>query len=172
MAGEPLHIRMPQIWGVRLSGHLPEWTSAKDVILEMLRRHGVEGGFGRIIEYHGPGLEGLSAMDRHVIANMGAEMGATTSVFPSDAAVRQFLHEQGREADWAEILADPGAGYDLEEEIDLSRIEPLIARPSSPGNVVPVREVAGEDIYQAYVGSSANPGYRDFAIAAHMMRGR
>src|SRR5918997_6369262 len=172
MAGEPLHIRMPQVWGVRLTGRLPEWTGAKDVILEMLRRHGVEGGFGRIIEYHGPGLEELSAMDRHVIANMGAEMGATTSVFPSDAATRQFLREQGREADWKEILPDPGAGYDLEEEIDLSRIEPLIAKPPSPGNVVPVREVAGEDIYQAYIGSSANPGYRDFAVAAHMVRGR
>ena len=172
MAGEPLHIRMPQVWGVRLSGRLPPWTSAKDVILEMLRRHGVEGGFGRIIEYHGPGLECLSAMDRHVIANMGAEMGATTSVFPSDAATRHFLREQGREADWVEFLPDPGAGYDLEEEIDLSRIEPLIAKPSSPGKVVPVREVAGEDIYQAYIGSSANPGYRDFAVAAHMVRGR
>jgi aconitate hydratase len=172
MAGEPLHIRMPQVWGVRLTGRLPEWISAKDVILEMLRRHGVEGGFGRIIEYHGPGLECLSAMDRHVIANMGAELGATTSVFPSDVATRQFLHEQGRGSDWAEILPDPGAGYDLEEEIDLSKIEPLIAKPSSPGNVVPVREVAGEDIYQAYIGSSANPGYRDFAVAAHMVRGR
>ena len=166
MAGEPLHIRMPQVWGVRLTGSLPPWTSAKDVILEMLRRHGVEGGFGRIIEYHGPGLESLSAMDRHVIANMGAEMGATTTVFPSDAATRRFLRDEGREADWVEILADEGAGYDLHEEIDLSRIEPLIAKPSSPGKVVPVREVAGEDIYQAYIGSSANPGYRDFAVAA------
>ncbi|HYI83799.1 MAG TPA: aconitate hydratase [Acetobacteraceae bacterium] len=172
MAGEPLHIRMPQVWGVRLSGSLPPWTSAKDVILEMLRRHGVEGGFGRIIEYHGPGLESLSAMDRHVIANMGAEMGATTTVFPSDAATRRYLRDEGREADWVEILADDGAGYDLHEEIDLSRIEPLIAKPSSPGKVVPVREVAGEDIYQSYVGSSANPGYRDFAVAAHMVRGR
>jgi aconitate hydratase len=172
MAGEPLHIRMPQVWGVRLTGTLPAWTSAKDVILEMLRRHGVEGGFGRIIEYHGPGLEGLSAMDRHVIANMGAEMGATTTVFPSDEAIRRFLRDEGREGDWVEILADEGAAYDLHEHLDLSRIEPLIAKPSSPGKVVPVREVAGEDIYQAYVGSSANPGYRDFAVAAHMVRGR
>jgi aconitate hydratase len=172
MAGEPLHIRMPQVWGVKLTGRLPEWTSAKDVILEMLRRHGVEGGFGRIIEYHGPGLEGLSAMDRHVIANMGAEMGATTTVFPSDEATRRFLREQGREGDWAEIRADEGATYDLHEEIDLSAIEPLIAKPSSPGNVVPVREIAGDDIYQAYIGSSANPGYRDYAVAAAMVRGR
>lgn len=172
MAGEPLHLRMPQVWGVRLSGSLPEWVSAKDVILEMLRRHGVEGGFGRIIEYYGPGLAGLSAMDRHVIANMGAELGATTTVFPSDETTHRFLRAQGREADWVEILADDGAGYDVHEDIDLSRLEPLIAKPSSPGNVVPVREVAGTEIYQAYVGSSANPGYRDFAIAAHMVRGR
>jgi aconitate hydratase len=138
----------------------------------MLRRHGVEGGFGRIIEYHGPGLDCLNAMDRHVIANMGAELGATTTVFPSDEATRHFLRDEGRETDWVEVRADEGAEYDLHEEIDLSKVEPLIAKPSSPGNVVPVREVAGEDIYQAYVGSSANPGYRDFAVAARMVRGR
>ncbi|ACA19995.1 aconitate hydratase [Methylobacterium sp. 4-46] len=172
MAGEPLHLRMPQIWGVRLAGTLPDFVSAKDVILEMLRRHGVEGGFGRIVEYYGPGLDGLSAMDRHVIANMGAELGATTSVFPSDEATRGFLRSQGREADWIPLAADEGAAYDLHEEIDLSALEPLIAKPSSPGNVVPVREVAGEEIYQAYIGSSANPGYRDFAVAAAMVRGR
>src|SRR4051795_8325164 len=172
MAGEPLHLRMPQVWGVRLTGSLPEWVSAKDVILEMLRRHGVQGGFGRIIEYYGPGLAGLTAMDRHVIANMGAELGATTTVFPSDEATRRFLRDEGREEDWVEIRADEGADYDVHEEIDLSTLEPLIAKPSSPGNVVPVREVAGTEIYQAYVGSSANPGYRDFAVAAHMVRGR
>jgi aconitate hydratase len=172
MAGEPLYLRMPRIWGVRLTGRLPDWVSAKDVILEMLRRHGVEGGFGKIIEYHGPGLDCLSAMDRHVIANMGAELGATTTVFPSDEATRRFLRDEGREEDWVEILADDGATYDLHEEIDLSTLEPLIAKPSSPGNVVPVREVAGEEIYQAYIGSSANPGYRDFAIAAGMVRRR
>src|SRR6266704_3036372 len=91
MAGEPLYVTMPKIWGVRLTGALPPWVSAKDVILEMLRRHGVKGGVGRIIEYHGPGLGSLSAMDRHVIANMGAELGATTSVFPADEQVRAFL---------------------------------------------------------------------------------
>ena len=172
MAGEPLHLRMPQIWGVRLVGRLPDWVSAKDVILEMLRRHGVEGGFGRIVEYYGPGLAGLSAMDRHVIANMGAELGATTSVFPSDEATRRFLRDEGREDDWIGIAADEGASYDVHDEIDLSQLEPLIAKPSSPGNVVPVREAAGEEIYQAYIGSSANPGYRDFAVAALMVRGR
>ncbi|MGW4117937.1 aconitate hydratase [Nocardia sp. NPDC004711] len=172
ITGRPLHLRMPQVWGVRLEGELPQWCSAKDVILEMLRRHGVSGGINRIIEYHGPGLSSLSAMDRHVIANMGAELGATTTVFPSDAAVQAFLREEGRENDWVELAADADAGYDLEDSIDLSTVEPLIAKPSSPGNVVPVREVAGTDIAQAVIGSSANPGLRDFAIAAAMVAGR
>jgi aconitate hydratase len=126
----------------------------------------------RIIEYHGPGLASLTAMDRHVIANMGAELGATTTVFPSDDAVREFLRAEDREDDWVELVADDGAGYDIEETIDLSQIEPLIAKPSSPGNVVPVREVAGEEIAQVVIGSSANPGLRDFAIAAAMVAGR
>ena len=154
IAGHPLNIRMPEIWGVRLEGELPQWCSAKDVILEMLRRHDVKGGVNRIIEYHGPGLAGLTAMDRHVIANMGAELGATTSVFPSDDAVREFLAAEGREDDWIELLADDDASYDVEETIDLSEIEPLIAKPSSPGNVVPVREVAGEPTSQVVIGLS------------------
>ena len=172
MAGRPLHLQMPEVWGVRLVGELPDWVSAKDVILEMLRRHDVDGGRGRIIEYYGPGLAGLRAMDRHVLANMGTELGATTTVFPSDEETRRFLESEGRGDDWSPVTADPDAGYDVHEELDLSGLEPLIARPSSPGNVVPVREVAGQDLYQAYIGSSANPGYRDFAVAAHMLRGR
>ncbi|GAB88527.1 aconitate hydratase [Gordonia rhizosphera] len=172
IAGHPLQIRMPEIWGIRLENELPEWCSAKDVILEMLRRHDVKGGVNRIIEYHGPGLAGLTAMDRHVIANMGAELGATTTVFPSDDAVRDFLRAEDREDDWVELVADDGAAYDIEDTIDLATIEPLIAKPSSPGNVVPVREVAGEEISQVVIGSSANPGLRDFAIAAAMVDGR
>ncbi|BBY08388.1 aconitate hydratase [Mycobacterium noviomagense] len=172
ISGRPLHLRMPEVWGVRLEGELPEWCSAKDVILEMLRRYDVKGGVNRIIEYHGPGLASLTAMDRHVIANMGAELGATTTVFPSDEAVRDFLRAEEREDDWVELVADDGAGYDVEETIDLSKVEPLIAKPSSPGNVVPVREVAGEDVAQVVIGSSANPGLRDFAIAAAMVAGR
>jgi aconitate hydratase len=172
MVGEPFRMRMPKVWGVKLVGALPDWVSAKDVILELLRRHDVDGGLGRIIEYYGPGLACLSAMDRHVIANMGTELGATTSVFPSDAQVRTFMRAQQREAAWQALAADPDADYDVHEEIDLSRLEPLIAMPSSPGNVVPVREVAGKEIHQAYIGSSANPGYRDFAIAACMVRDR
>lgn len=170
MAGQPLHLRMPEIWGVRLTGELPPWVSAKDVILEMLRRHGVRGGVNRVIEYHGPGLGSLSAMDRHVIANMGAELGATTTVFPADGAVRDFLTAEARPGDFTEILADPDATYDIDEEIDLPALEPLIAKPSSPGNVVPVREVAGEKVSQVVIGSSANPGLRDFAIAAAIVK--
>ncbi len=172
MAGDPFHVVCPEIWGIRLVGELPDWVSAKDVILELLRRHGVDGGVGTILEYHGPGLDGLSVMDRHVIANMGTELGATSTVFPSDAAVRDFLARQGRADAWQELVADHDPDWDREEEIDLSRIEPLIAMPSSPGNVHPVREVAGREIVQAYVGSSANPGYRDFAVAAEIVKGR
>jgi aconitate hydratase len=172
MAGQPLYLSMPKIWGIHLTGKLPDWVSAKDLILEMLRRHGVDGGRGRVLEYFGPGVTELSAMDRHVIANMGTELGATSSVFPSDKTVRSFLAMQGRENDWSEWKADEGASYDFEEEIDLSRLEPLIACPSSPGNVVPVREVEGREIYQSYIGSSANPGMRDFSIAAAIVDGK
>ncbi|MCR4341400.1 MAG: aconitate hydratase [Gemmatimonadaceae bacterium] len=172
IAGEPLYMRMPEIWGVRLTGQLPPWTSAKDVILEMLRRHGVHGGINRIIEYYGPGLATLTAMDRHVIANMGAELGATTTVFPADDQVRAFLRSEQREGDFIELLADADAAYDVTEDIDLSTIEPLIALPSSPSNVVPVREVAGRPVEQVVIGSSANPGLRDFAIVAAITKGR
>jgi aconitate hydratase len=172
ITGKPLNIRMPEVWGVHLHGELPPWCSAKDVILEMLRRHGTKGGTNRIIEYHGPGLDGLTAMDRHVIANMGAELGATTTVFPADDEVRRFLASEDREDDFTELLADDGVTYDVTEDIDLSEIVPLIAKPSSPGNVVPVSEVAGEPVGQVVIGSSANPGLRDFAIAARIVEGR
>jgi aconitate hydratase len=172
ISGEPFPTAMPRIWGVKLTGALPDWVSAKDVILEMLRRHGVSGGVGKIIEYYGPGLNRLSAMDRHVIANMGAELGATTTVFPSDKETRRFLEFEGRAADWREIEADPECEYDDHDEIDLSTLQPLIAKPSSPDSVVAVHEIAGEEIYQAYIGSSANPGWRDFAVAAEIVRGK
>ena len=172
MAGEPLYTKMPKVFGVKLTGKLPDWVSAKDVILEMLRRHGVSGAVGTIIEYYGPGLDNLEAMDRHVIANMGAELGATTTVFPADAEIKRFLKSQDREDEYEEWVADDGCEYDKHDEIDLSTLVPLIAKPTSPGNVVPVEEIAGDELYQAYIGSSANPGYRDFAIAAEMVRGR
>ena len=172
MAGEPLFLTMPKVWGIEVTGALPDWVSAKDVILELLRRHGVDGATNCILEFHGPGLAALSAMDRHVIANMGTEMGATTTVFPSDDAVRRFLDARGRGDAFVPLAADPGCGYDLTDAVDLSSLVPLIARPSSPGNVVPVSEVAGEPCWQSYVGSSANPGYRDFAVVAEIVRGR
>lgn len=170
MAGHPFYVKMPKVFGVKLVGELPDWVSAKDIILELLRRHSVKGGVGCVMEYFGPGLKQLNAMDRHVIANMGAELGATGTLFPADDAVRQFLKDQGREADYIELLADEGAQYDREDTIDLSTLEPLIAKPSSPDKVVKVREIAGEPIYQAYIGSSANPGYRDFALPAMMVK--
>jgi aconitate hydratase len=172
MAGRPFHLRMPKVRLVHLAGELQPWVSAKDIVLTLLQRHGVRGNIGWIMEYDGPGLAGLSAMDRHVIANMGAELGATTSVFPADEAVQRFLTQQGRGDAFRRLHAEADAEYDAEEILNLSRIEPMIACPSSPGNVVPVREVAGRPLHQAYLGSSANPGLRDFAVPALMVRDR
>jgi len=172
IAGEPYYVKMPAIWGVELTGTMPDWVSAKDVILELLRRHDVAGGVGKIIEYYGDGLKNLTAMDRHVITNMGAELGATTSIFPSDEVTKKFLVQQGRGGDFVEILADKGATYQHHDKIDLSKLEPLIACPSSPGNVKTVKEVAGRPVGQCMIGSSANPGLRDFAVPAMMVEGR
>lgn len=172
IAGQPYFVKMPQVMGVKLTGKMPDWVSAKDVILEMLRRYDVKGGVGKVIEYYGPGLAELSAMDRHVIANMGAELGATTTVFPSDDMTRKFLKSQGREEDWIELVADEGCTYDLEDEIILDDLIPLIAKPTSPGNVVPVREVEGLEIGQVVIGSSANPGVRDFWVAGAIVDGK
>ncbi len=172
IAGKPYYVKMPEVMGVKLTGKLPDWVSAKDVILEMLRRHDVKGGVGKIIEYYGDGLKHLSAMDRHVIANMGAELGATTTVFPSDEETKKFLKSQEREDDWTEIKADEGCEYQYHEEIVLDDLVPLIALPTSPGNVVPVEEVAGKPISQVVIGSSANPGLRDFWIAGKIVEGK
>jgi aconitate hydratase len=172
MAGYPYYFPCPRVLGVKLSGGLPEWVSAKDVILEMLRRFDVKGCLGKIIEYHGPGVATLSATDRETIGNMGTETGATSTVFPSDERTREYLLAQGRGDAWTPLAADEGADYDEEIEIDLARLEPLIATPSSPGNVVPVREVAGIPVHQAIVGSSVNSSYRDLMVAAKMLEGR
>lgn len=172
IAGQPYFVKMPKIMGVKLTGKLPDWVSAKDVILEMLRRYDVKGGVGKVIEYYGDGLKHLSAMDRHVIANMGAELGATTTVFPSDEETKRFLSSQEREEDWIELVADEGCTYDFEDEIILDDLIPLIALPTSPGNVVPVSEVAGKPISQVVIGSSANPGLRDFWIAGAIVKDR
>ncbi len=171
MAGHPLYIKMPQVFGIELTGKLPDWVSAKDVILEVLRRHGVKGGIDKVLEYFGEGVKHLSVMDRHIIANMGAELGATATVFPSDEFTKAYLKSYGREKDWI-ALDNSQANFDLHDHLDLSTLEPLIAKPSSPGNVVPVSEIAGEPIYQAYIGSGANPSFRDFATCARMVKGR
>ncbi len=172
IAGEPLYFKMPKVLGVKLTGKLPDWVSAKDVVLEMLRRYDVKGCRGMIVEYYGPGLDSLRAMDRHVIANMGTELGATTTVFPSDDEVKRFLKSQEREEVWVELKPDEGATYDGHEEIVLDDLVPLIACPSSPGNVVEVREVEGKPVHQVVIGSSANPGFRDFWVVSEIVKGK
>jgi len=172
MAGHPFYLPCPAVMGVKLTGRLPDWVSGKDVILEMLRRHTVKGGVGKIIEYYGPGVATLSATDRATIGNMGAELGATSSIFPSDERTRAFLVSQGRGDSWTPLAADEGATYDECDEIDLSAIEPLIACPSSPDNVVPVREVAGTKVDQVIVGSSVNSSFRDLMTVCRMVEGR
>jgi len=172
MAGHPYHLPCPKVLGVKLTGSLPDWVSAKDVILEMLRRYGVKGCVGKVVEYRGPGVKGLSATDRETIGNMGTELGATGTVFPSDENTLAYLKSQGREDAWVELFADEGATYDEEDEIDLSSLEPLIACPSSPGNVVPVREVAGLNVHQVIIGSSVNSSFRDLMVVAKILEGR
>ncbi len=172
MAGYPYYLPCPKVLGVRLTGKLPDWVSAKDVILEMLRRYDVKGCVGRIIEYYGPGVTSLSATDRETIGNMGTETGATTSIFPSDERTLEYLSAQGRGGDWISLAADEGSVYDEYAEIDLSRLEPLISKPSSPGNVVTVREEAGTKVDQVIVGSSVNSSFRDLMVAARMLEGR
>lgn len=172
MAGEPFYLKTPKIWGVRLTGELPPWVSAKDVILEMLRRFSVKGGVGKVVEYFGPGVAALQVPDRGTIANMGAELGATGTVFPSDENTHRFLAAEGRKKQWRELTADPDAEYDEITEIDLSSLEPLIACPSSPDNVKRVSEVAGTPVHQVIVGSSVNSTYRDLMVTALSMEGR
>jgi len=172
MAGYPYYFPCPKVLGVKLTGSLPDWVSAKDVVLEMLRRHGVQGCVGKVVEYYGPGVRNLSATDRETIGNMGTELGATSSIFPSDENTRSYLQSQGRGDAWVELAADAGAQYDEYDEINLSVLEPLIARPSSPGNVVAVREVAGIKVDQGIVGSSVNSSFRDLMVVARILEGR
>jgi aconitate hydratase len=169
MAGKPFYLIMPGIYGIRLHGSLPPWVSARDVLLEILRRLAVKGGVGYIMEYFGPGVAELSVTDRATIANFGAELGATTSVFPSDDNTRRFLASQGREEQWRELTADADAHYDQVMDLDLSSLEPLIACPSSPDNVVPVREVAGRPVVQVLVGSCTNSSIRDLTVVARTL---
>jgi len=172
MGGGPYFIEMPEIVNVRLEGELPEWATAKDVILEMLRRLSVKGGVGKIFEYTGPGVESLSVPERTTITNMGTELGATSSLFPTDDRTRDFLGKLGREDEHVELSPDDDAEYDDEVVIDLSELEPLIAKPSMPDNVVPVREVADESVDQVIIGSCTNGAYEDILPSAKMLEGR
>ena len=172
MAGAPFRIKYPKIVGIRLTGRLNEWVSAKDVILEVLRRVDVKGNVGKVFEYFGEGVKTLSVPDRATITNMGTETGCTTSIFPSDEITREFLRAQGREDDWQLIVPDEDAAYDEIIEINLSEIEPMAALPHSPGNIRKVREVGPVKVDQVCIGSCTNSSLRDLMMAAAILEGR
>lgn len=172
MGGGAFYLEMPKIVGVKLIGKLQPWVTAKDVILEMLRRSTVRGGVKRIIEYYGPGVKTLSAPERSTITNMGAELGATTSIFPSDQETKDYFIRQERAQDWRSMEADKDAVYDENMEINLDDLEPLVAAPGSPDNIKTVREVEGTPIQQSCIGSCVNSNYRDLLITAHILRER
>jgi aconitate hydratase len=170
MAGYGFSLECPLVVSVELRGEVPDWVQSKDIILELLRRYGVRGGLGRVFEFTGEGAAALSVTERGTICNMITELGATAAVFPSDERVREWLEAQRREDDYVALAADPDASYDEVEVIELPELEPLIAKPTSPGNVVPVREVAGTQTVQVCVGSSVNSSYEDLATVASVLR--
>lgn len=172
MAGAPFRIKYPKIVGVHLTGKLSPWVSAKDVILEVLRRLDVKGGVGKVLEYYGEGVKTLSVTDRATITNMGTETGCTTSIFPSDEITRAFLRSQGREDQWIELLPDANAEYDEIIEIDLSALEPMVAMPHSPGNVTTVREAGKIKVDQVAIGSCTNSSLRDLKVVANILKGK
>ncbi len=172
MAGQPFTLPCPKVVGVKLTGKLQPWVAGKDIILELLRRLTVKGGVGRIFEYYGEGVASLALTHRFTITNMGAELGATTSIFPSDALTKIYLDAQGRGADYKELGPDADPKYDENVEIDLDELEPMIACPHSPDNVKKVREVAGQKASQASIGSCTNSSYEDLTGAAFMLKGR
>jgi aconitate hydratase len=172
MAGSPYVLRLPKVLGVQLHGRLQPGVTAKDIIFEILRRLTVKGGIGRVLEYYGPGIAGLEVPERGTITNMGAELGATTSIFPSDQRTRAYLKRQGREADFSVQHADPDAAYDEHLRIDLAALEPLIACPDSPDNVCGVNHVAGTPVDQVAVGSCTNSSYADLMTVAAILNGR
>jgi aconitate hydratase len=172
MGGGPYHVVMPRVTSVWLTGRLRPWVSAKDVIMELLRRLTVRGGSGRIFEYGGPGAATLSLPQRATICNMGAELTLTTSVFPSDEATREYFALLGREADWQPLAADADAEYDDRIELDLGSLEPLVAMPGSPDRVVPVSEVEGLEIEQVMVGSCTNSSWEDMQAVTRVLEGR
>ena len=172
MGGGEFYLTCPQVYKINLKGSLQPWVSAKDVVLKMLEMFSVKGNVGVIMEYAGIGVSTLSVPERATITNMGAEMGVTTSIFPSDEETRKFLKAQGREADWVELKADDDAEYDKVIEIDLSTLEPLAAAPHSPGNIVKVSEMKDLKVDQVMLGSCTNSSYKEIATAAKIMKGR
>jgi aconitate hydratase len=172
MAGYPFYVKMPEVINVRLHGKPAPWVAAKDIILEVLRRLSVKGGLGKVMEYTGDGISYLSVPERATITNMGAELGATSSIFPSDEITRKFLAAQDREGDFVELLPDPDAEYDQVVDIDLSELEPLIALPHMPDNVVKVAGVAGQKVDQVFIGSCTNSSYTDLMRVAAILKGK
>jgi aconitate hydratase len=172
MAGGAFFLPCPKVLGIRLTGKLQPWVTGKDVILEVLRRLTVKGGVNRVLEYTGPGVASLPVSDRFTITNMGAELGATTSVFPSDEQTRKYLAAQGRGKSWTPLGPDADATYDETLEINLDTLEPLIAKPHAPDAVVKVREVAGTAAQQVCIGSCTNSSFHDLGIAGRMLKGR
>ncbi len=172
LAGQPFYLTLPEVLGVRLLGKLPPWVGAKDIILELLRRLTVKGGRGKILEYFGPALVHLSVPDRASIANMGAELGATTSIFPGDAQTLKFLALQGREADYMPLKAQGRPLYHELQEVNLEKLEPLVALPGSPDRVKPVQEVEGVAVDQVLLGSCGNSSFKDLMVVAQALKGR
>lgn len=172
LAGEPLYLDMPRVMQVELLGRLPQWVGGKDVVLELLRRLGVQGGRGFVLEYTGSGIATLPLAARATVCNMGVETGSTSSVFPSDDVTRSFLRQQGRESDWMPLAADEAATYPVTEKIDLDLLEPLVALPHSPDRVVPVREAGNIPVTQVIVGSCTNSAFADLSLVDAILAGR
>jgi aconitate hydratase len=172
MGGSPFEVTMPKVVKIKLTGKLQRpWVTAMDVILEILRKLTVKGGVGKIFEYGGSGVKDLNVPERATITNMGAELGATTSIFPSDKRTKAYLAAVGRESEWVEIMADKGARYDEIIEIDLSRVEPMIAQPHSPDNVVTVKSLSGTKVDQVCIGSCTNSSYQAMKTVALILKG-
>lgn len=172
MGGGPFYLTCPKVTRIELTGRLEPWVAAKDVILYVLELLTTKGNMGTVIEYGGPGVTTLTVPERATITNMGAELGVTTSVFPSDEVTRMFLTAQGREEDWLELAADPGAEYDRTLEIDLGKLVPLLARPHSPDNICTVSDMAGTKVHQVMIGSCTNSSYRDLMVVASLLKGK
>ena len=172
MAGQPFHLNMPSVLNVKLTGKLRPWVSAKDVILEVLRKLTVKGGVGKVIEYSGAGIKSLSVPERATITNMGAELGATTSIFPTDDVTKKFLAAQKRGKSYKQVGADDDATYDEQIVIDLSKLEPLMAQPHNPDNIIEVRKLKGTKVNQVAIGSCTNSSYRDMMTVASIFKGK